>query len=100
MKIPTLEKPKAFDSMAGDVGKHIYKEDLKAYAKDNRVLTSSVKQLYSLVLGQCTESLRAKIQVKYYWEKMDNKSNSVDILKIITEMSFKVDTGRKKYMTT
>ena len=48
--------------MTDNVDKDIYREDFKAYEKDNRALTRSTKKLYSLVLGQCTESLRAKIK--------------------------------------
>ena len=48
--------------MTDNVDKDIYREDFKAYKKDNRALARSTKKLYSLVLGQCTESLRAKIK--------------------------------------
>ena len=53
--------------MTDDVDKYIYKEDVKAYAKDNRLLTRSAQKLYSLVLGQYTESLHAKIKGKEDW---------------------------------
>ena len=44
-KMPTLENPKALDSMADGVEKDIYREDVKAYAKDNCVLTRSAIEL-------------------------------------------------------
>ena len=50
--------------MADDVDKDIYIEYIKTYAKVKCVLTKSAKKLYSLVLGQCTESMRAKIKGK------------------------------------
>ena len=61
-KIPKLEKPEALDSMEDDVDEDIYREDVKSYAKDNRALIMSAKNVYSLVLGQCTEILRTKIK--------------------------------------
>ena len=64
LKMPTLEKPEDLDSMADNVDKDIYREDVKAYAKDKRALTKSTKELYSLVLGQCTDSMRAKMKGK------------------------------------
>ena len=64
LNMPTLKNTKALYSMAEDVEKGIYKEDVNAYANDNRLLTRSAKTLYSLVLGQFTESLRTKIKVK------------------------------------
>ena len=59
-----MEKPKALDSMEDDVDKDIVKEDVMAYGKDNRELTRSAKKLYSIVLGQYTESLREKMKGK------------------------------------
>ena len=34
------------------------------------------------------------------WKEIDDKSKSVEILKMIKEIAFKVDTGKKIYMTT
>ena len=95
LKMPTLDKPEALDSMTDDVDKDIYKEGVKAYTKDNCVLTRSAKNVYSLVLGKCTESLRAKMKGKEDWNKVDYKSNSVELLNMIKETAFKVDTGKK-----
>ena len=64
LKIPTLEKLEALDSMADNVDKDIYIEYVKAYKKENRTPTSSAKDLYLLVLGQRTESLRTKLTGK------------------------------------
>ena len=60
LNMPTLEKPNALGSMADDVDKYIYKRYIKTYAKDKRALTRGAKKLYSLVLVQCTKSLREK----------------------------------------
>ena len=81
--MPTLENPKSLDSMANSVDKDIYREDVNSYAKDNCELVRSAKNLFSLVLGQCTESLYAKMKGKEDWKKMDEKSNSVEFLKMI-----------------
>ena len=46
LKILTLEKPKALDSMADDAKKDIFREDVYAYAKDKILLTKSAIKLY------------------------------------------------------
>ena len=33
LNMPTLDKPEYLDSMADDVDKYVYKEDVKSYAK-------------------------------------------------------------------
>ena len=58
------------------------------------MLTRSAIELESLVLGHFTESMRAKLKVKEDWNKIDDKINSVDILKMIKYISFKVNTGK------
>ena len=63
-QMPTLEKPETLGSMTDDVDKDIYREDIKAYAKDKRALTNSAKNICSLVLGQCTEIMCAKMKGK------------------------------------
>ena len=100
LKMPTLEKPDTLDSTADGVDKEIYKEDINPYAKDKRALTRNAKKLYSLDLGQCTESLRAKMKGRDNWKSMDEKSESVELLKTIKGISFIVDTGKNIYMKT
>ena len=43
--MPTLENLKALDSMADNVDKKIYREDVKSYTKDSHALTRSSKKL-------------------------------------------------------
>ena len=69
--------------MEDDVDEDIYREDVKSYAKDNRALTRRAKKLYSLVLGQRTESLRAKMKGKEDLKNRDERSNSLELLKMI-----------------
>ena len=95
LKIPTLDKPEAFDSMAEDTEKDIYREKIKSYAKDNHVLARTAKKVYSLVLRQCPKSLQAKMKGKEDWKRIYDKSNSVELLNMIKEISFRVNTGTK-----
>ena len=83
LQMPTSEKPKALDSMEDDMDKYIYREDIKTFAKDKRALTKSDKNLYSLVLGHCTGSQRSQINGKEEWRDKDEKTNSLELLKMI-----------------
>ena len=73
-KMTTLEKPKDLYSTADDVDKDVYREDIKSYAKEKHALTKNAKNLYSLVLGQCTEILRAKLKGKEEWKEIDKNA--------------------------
>ena len=75
--MPTLENPKALDSMADKVDKDIYREDVKTCVKYKRALTKSAKKLYLLVLGQYIEILPANMKGKEEWKDIDEKSDSV-----------------------
>ena len=76
LNITTLDNPNALDSIADDVDKDIYKEDIKAYTKENHALTRSVKIFYSLVLDQFTKIMRTKMNPNPNPNPND-KSNSV-----------------------
>ena len=100
LQMPMLEKPKALDSTADNVDKDIYREDIKAYANYKGALTKSAKKIYSLVLGQCTESMCMIMTGKEKWKEIDKKRDSVKLLRMIKEIAFKVDTGKNIYMMT
>ena len=74
--------------MVDDADKDIYRYDVKAYEKDKCAITKSDKNIYSLVLGHCTESLRTKMKGKEEWIEKDEKSDSVELLKMINEIAF------------
>ena len=56
LKIPAMDNNITLERISDYVDKEIYKENMKTCAKDNCALTRSVRKLYSLVLGQCTNS--------------------------------------------
>ena len=62
------------DSIADDVEKDIYREYVKAHEKEKCALTKSAKNIYSLVLVQCTESLGAKMKGKEECKDIDEKA--------------------------
>ena len=96
--MPTPDNPKALDSGADEVDNYIYKEYVKTYAKENRAITRSANKIYSLVLGQYTEILHAKMKGRDKKKNMDNESDPVERLKMIREIAFKVETGKNMYM--
>ena len=84
--MPTLENPKAFDSMIDNLDKEICKEEINTYTKDNHVIIISAKKLYSIGLGYCTEILWEKMKGKYDWKKIDEVIKSMELLKMIKEI--------------
>ena len=42
--------------------------------------------------------MRVKMKGKEDWKKIDNKRNSVELLKMIKEVAFKFDPGKNIYM--
>ena len=64
LKMHSLEKPETLDSMAEGIDTYLYRENVKAYAEDIPTFSRSAKNLYSLVLGECTEILRKKNEGK------------------------------------
>ena len=68
-------KPQAVDSTASDVDKEIHKEEIKEYVKDRKLIKSNLKKVYSLMYGNCTESLQTMLRADSEFEL---KSKTLD----------------------
>ena len=88
----TIEKevkyliPKSEDidmTTASEVEKAIFKEEIKAYVHRKQLLEENMKKGYSLVLGQCTDLMKTKLESSKKWEAM---STDYDLLALIDEI--------------
>ena len=62
-------KPTPIDSGASDVDKEIHKEEIKEYVKDRKLIRSNLKKIYSLMYGNCTESLQTMLRADSEFEE-------------------------------
>ena len=51
----------------------IHKEEIKEYVKDLKTIKSNLKKLYSLIYGNCTESVQTMIKADEDYEEKSKK---------------------------
>ncbi len=62
LKKPTLPMPKDPPEDATATAKRIWERRVDAYLKAETTIDSDLKKVYSLIYGQCSDSLRAKLE--------------------------------------
>lgn len=72
-----------------------YKEEKKLYAKEKRELLGSMKTAYSIIYGQCSDGIRAKLQALPNHEELMKKGDPIGLLKNIK--SIMTDFQASKY---
>ena len=77
-------KPKTLDytPLEGSVKEIILREEFKNWFEQKSKYNDNMRKEYTLILGQCTEVLKKKIQLGKYWES-DIKKQPISILKPI-----------------
>ena len=72
----THNKPKDLgSSVTSVVDQEIHKEEIKEYVKDLKQIRSNLKKIYSLVYGNCTESVQTMIKADSEFETKSKAFN-------------------------
>jgi hypothetical protein len=91
------EKPeKDSKGITDEVDEDAYKEELKIYAKERREYNQSMKTAYSILYGQCSESVRARLQAMKDHDDLAEKGEPIGLLKNI--QSIMTDFQSTKYI--
>ena len=92
---PSISKPKPLpDAFKNDeVEIKLWEMDLKAYVKKRDALQRNLYSLYSLVWGQCSTQLQAKLQSVAEFESIKATADVVRLLREIRKVSWSMDRG-------
>ena len=75
----------------------VYKEEVKDYVKRKSILRDNMEKLYSLVWGQCSPEMRAKIEAMTGYENVKNQTDLIGLLLMIKKATFDFHSKRNKY---
>ena len=64
-------------------------------AKREMALETSLKQLYTVVWGQCSEAMKAQIRANKDYTDIDNLSDVVSLLKIIRGVCYSHESNKE-----
>jgi hypothetical protein len=100
MAIITVAKPTKpqKDAKGGvdEVDQAIYKEEVKSYVVDKKILESSMQKIYSVIYGQCSDGVRAKIEAMDNHTALSDAGDPIGLLKNIKTVMTNFQTT--KYM--
>ena len=88
-----IEEPELEDD-ATEVRRIIFTREADEYVKRKTFLRENMKTAYTLILGQCTELLRAKLEASSKYEDIDDEQNPIDLLREIKSICFKFEDHR------
>jgi hypothetical protein len=72
----------------------IFKGQINEYIRREAILQENMQKAYSLILGQCTELLRAKLKQSADWTQVSSTFDVLELTRLIKSIVFKFD-GQK-----
>lgn len=94
--IPLLEEPKEPDPKTATKGQiRIWEKKLDQHAIREVNFANNIQSLYSLVWGQCSDSMHAKVESNAAFALVAKpKSHGIELLKIIKKISFNFESHK------
>jgi Reverse transcriptase (RNA-dependent DNA polymerase)/Zinc knuckle len=97
LDVPTISTPKPLDSTATDVDKEIWKEEIKVHVARKNILEMNLMALHSVIWGQCSPNMQAKVKSMTGFEKAHESGDCVWLLKSIKGVTFSISSERYTY---
>ena len=73
--------------------------DYKEYKVRTARLRKNCENLFSIILGQCTPAMRAKLESQEAWKKMKEEYNTIDLLKALRDITYKFEGHKNAYLS-
>jgi len=86
------KKPADAGSQATETDKEIWKQEVAIYVKTKAAIDGHVQSLFLLVLGQCTEALKAKLEALENWDDMVAEMNGLDLILQVKTIAFQFES--------
>ena len=83
MTLPTLVAPSPPADTATVVQLKIWEMDFKEYRKRLEEREQNMEKTYALILGQCSKTIRDRIEAHEQWEAVNTSSNALGLLRLI-----------------
>jgi hypothetical protein len=99
MTMPVLNMPSDPPTTASRTVTRIWEKEVDEYVKRKMYLQENLKTLYSLVLGQCTDVILAKLEASDTYNEMSEEADSMKLLKEIRASTSKVRSMHLKPCT-
>jgi hypothetical protein len=90
------EEPKELYTTATGIQKRMWERRVDEYIKRENKLRENCRTAYSLVTGQCTEHMRAKLEAAPGFNELKSKFYLIGLIKTIKGLSFQFEGQQSK----
>ncbi len=96
LTLPTLTSPTDPPENANRTETRIWEKTVDEYVKQRSYLAENMKTLYSLVWGQCTDSMRQKLEAHKTFAGVSTTGDGLGLLKLVKGIAFRFQS--QKYL--
>ena len=79
------------------VVKRIWEREVDTYARRKDILEHNLRTLYSLIWGQCSLPLKAKLESRNEFQHILNSMDSLALLRLIRSINFALNDDKNSY---
>ena len=94
LTLPTLTAPTPPAATATMVELKIWEMDFKEYRIRMEEREKNMEKTYALILGQCSKTIRDRIEAHEQWEPVNTSSNALGLLRLIRQSLYQRATRR------
>ena len=94
MMIPVFPEPTDPPIGATCTQVHIWEKQVDEHVKRDTMLGENLKTAYPLIYGQCSNALRAKLELKPNHAALESAANSIRLLENIRTVMFQFQSQR------
>ena len=88
LQIPQIPHPEDPPPNATASMRKIWENQCAAWSKREETYISNMQQIYSLIWGQCTETMQAKLEGLVNYESINNASDALTLLREMKKIAF------------
>ena len=96
MEIPVFALPPPLAEGANSSEKRKWEKKIDGIIKREDILESNMKMLFSLVWGQCSDSVRAKMEAQTNFTTISTTSDSLALLKLLKQDAYNFQSQKYK----
>jgi hypothetical protein len=94
MAIPTIKKPEDPPEKASKTDMAIWTNEVLTYVRRRAAMNEALEKVFPLILGQCTDSMRAKLEGFNEYEAIARDFNTIGLIKLIKSTVYKFQSQR------
>ena len=92
---PVKPKPPAGETKIDELDMEVYRQEVKAYVMNKELLQASMMRIYSVIYGQCSDGVRAKVEAMNNHQSIVDDGDAIGLLKNIKSVMANFQTSRK-----